>query len=181
MHLILLRHAAANSSARSHPQGEPNSSVPSPSQTSLALEPARVPLEVHGKRIYVQWDPHAPVTPLGQLVYFSQFLATAGLFQDWVADCPLQYTSPNAPTKTDVLGTMALAILAGNRRYAHVTALRGDAVNPQGLGMSRVLSEDSVRRAFQEKPPNRWNGGSSSTCCAASDRCSKNPGFATLM
>ena len=125
----------------------------------MALEPARVPLEVHGKRIYVQWDPHAPVTPLGQLVYFSQFLATAGLFRDWVADCPLQYTSPNAPTKTDVLGTMALAILAGNRRYAHVTALRGDTVNPQGLGMSRVLSEDSVRRAFQgeaAEPLERW-------------------------
>jgi hypothetical protein len=116
-------------------------------------------LDVHGKRLYVEWDPYAPVTPLGQLVYFSQFLATAGLFRDWVADCPLQYTSPNAPSKTDVLGTVALSILAGNRRYAHVTALRGDTVNPQGLGMSRVLSEDSVRRAFQgeaAEPLEQW-------------------------
>jgi hypothetical protein len=62
-----------------------------------------------------------------------------------VADCPLQYTRPNAPARTDVLGTMTLSILAGNRRYAQVTALRGDTVNPQGLGMSRGLSEDSVR------------------------------------
>jgi hypothetical protein len=142
-----------------HPQGEPDFSVVSPSPACVALEPARVPLDVHGKRIYVEWDPHAPVTPLGQLVYFSQFLATAGLFRDWVVDCPLQYTSPNAPTKTDVLGTMTLSILAGNRRYAHVTALRGDTVNPQGLGMSRVLSEDSVRRAFQGEagePLERW-------------------------
>lgn len=125
----------------------------------MALAPARVPLDVHGKRLYVEWDPHAPVTPLGQLVYFSQFLATAGLFRDWGADCSLQYTSPNAPAKTDVLGTMALSILAGNRRYAHVTALRGDTVNPQGLGMSRVLSEDSVRGAFQgeaAEPLERW-------------------------
>jgi hypothetical protein len=93
------------------------------------------------------------------LVYFSQFLATAGLFGDWVADCPLHYTSPNAPERTDVLGTVLLSILAGNRRYAHVTALRGDTVNPQGLGMSRVMSEDAVRRAFQDKaagPLEQW-------------------------
>ncbi|CDQ11033.1 protein of unknown function [Acidithiobacillus ferrivorans] len=34
------------------------------------------------------------------------------------------YNSPNAPKKRDVLGTWNLSILAGHRRYAHVTALR---------------------------------------------------------
>jgi hypothetical protein len=87
-----------------HPQGEPNLSIFSPSPASVGLEPVRVPLDLHGKRIYVEWDPHAPVTALGQLVYFSRFLATAVLFRDWAADCPLQYTGPHAPTKTDVLG-----------------------------------------------------------------------------
>jgi hypothetical protein len=29
-----------------------------------------------------------------------------------------------------VLGTLLLSVLAGHRRYAHVTALRCDAVNP---------------------------------------------------
>ena len=142
-----------------HPAGEPEFSVLSARQASECLQPTRVPLDLHGKRLYVEWDPYAPVTPLGPWVYFSQFLARAGLFRDWVADCPLQYASPNAPTKTDVLGTMALSILAGNRRYGHVTALRGDTVNAQGLGMSRVLSEDSVRRAFQgeaAEPLERW-------------------------
>ncbi|MBK3836093.1 hypothetical protein [Paraburkholderia aspalathi] len=42
--------------------------------------------------------------------------------------CPLEYRSPNSPGKRDVLGTLVLAALAGHRRYAHVTALRGDAV-----------------------------------------------------
>jgi hypothetical protein len=28
------------------------------------------------------------------------------LFDGWVADCPLHYTSPNAPAKRDVLGTV---------------------------------------------------------------------------
>ena len=61
-----------------------------------------VPLAVDtvGSRFHVEWDPDAPVTPLGQLVFFSQFLATAGLFRDWVADCPLRFTSPNAPALT---------------------------------------------------------------------------------
>src|SRR5438309_9111283 len=43
-----------------------------------------------------------------------------------------------------------LSVLAGHRRYVHITALRFDGVNPQLLGMSRVCSEDSVRRAFSE-------------------------------
>ena len=136
-----------------HPAGEPNSSVISPSEAAAALQPARLPVDVHGKRLYVEWDPHAPVTPLGQLVYFSQFLTSAGLLGSWVGSCPLRYTSPNAPTLNDLLGTIALSILAGHRRYSQVTALRGDTVNPQGLGMSRVLSEDAVRRAFEEEAP----------------------------
>ncbi len=41
-----------------------------------------------------------------------------------------------------------LAILAGQRRYAHITALRGDTVNPALLGMTRVVSEDAVRRGL---------------------------------
>jgi len=105
-------------------------------------------VDTHGRRFHVEWDPDAPVTPLGQLVFFSQFLATAGLFRDWVQSCPLQFSSNNAPNVNDVLGTLTLAILAGQQRYSHVTALRADTVNPPGLGMSKVCSEDSVRRAF---------------------------------
>ena len=132
-----------------HPQGEPQ--ILPAEVLHEVLAPARHAVAGHGRRLYVEWDPQAPVTPLGQLVYFSQFLATAGLFSQWVADCPLRYTSPNAPTLTDVLGTQTLAILAGSKRYAHGTALRGDPINPQGLGMSRVLSEDAGRRAFQDE------------------------------
>ena len=116
------------------------------------MRAARVPLDLPGRRIYVEWGSHAPVTPLGRLVYLSQFPATAGLFTEWGADCPLHYSSPNAPQKADVLGTIPPAVLAGNRRCAPVTAPRGDTVNPQGFGMSRVMSQDAVRRAFQDGP-----------------------------
>jgi hypothetical protein len=47
-----------------------------------------------------------------------------------VKGCPLQFSSNNAPALNDLLGTITLAILAGQNRYAHVTTLRADTVNP---------------------------------------------------
>src|SRR5438046_6983663 len=54
-------------------------------------------------RIHVEWDGSATVTPLGQLPFFIEYLKHGGLFDGFVADCPLHYTSPNAPAKRDVL------------------------------------------------------------------------------
>jgi hypothetical protein len=42
----------------------------------------------------------------------SRYLKQGGLFDGFVADCRLHYTSPNAPDKRDVLGTVLLAVLA---------------------------------------------------------------------
>ena len=42
-----------------------------------------------------------------------------------------------------------LGLLAGHRRYTHITALRGDAVAAQALGMAKVISEDALRRALE--------------------------------
>ena len=80
-------------------------------------------------RVPIEWDTRAPVTPLGQLPFFIlpffiEYLKQGGLFDGWVADCPLLFTSPNAPCKRNGLGTLLLSVLAGHRRYAHVTALR---------------------------------------------------------
>ena len=41
------------------------------------------------------------------------------------------------------------AMLAGARRYAHIAGVRGDAVPPALLGMTKVVSEDAIRRAFK--------------------------------
>src|SRR5271169_1628396 len=101
-------------------------------------------------RIHVEWDNGATVTPLGQLPFFVEYLKQGGLFDGWVADCPLHYTSPNAPAKRDVLGTVLLSVLAGHWRYAHMTALRCDPVNPPLLGMNEVVSEDAVRRGLDK-------------------------------
>jgi hypothetical protein len=101
-------------------------------------------------RVHVEWDATAPVTPFGQLPLFIDYLKQAGLFDAWMADCPLSLTSPNAPKKRDLLGTVLLSVLAGHRRYAHITALRCDPVNPPLLGMGKVLSEDAVRRGLSK-------------------------------
>jgi hypothetical protein len=65
-------------------------------------------------RIHVEWDGSATVTPLGQLPFFIEYLKQGGLFDSWVAGCPMHFTSPNAPSKRDVLGTVLLSVLAGH-------------------------------------------------------------------
>ena len=68
-------------------------------------------------RAHVEWDAAAPVTPFGQPPFFIDDLKQGGLFDRWVADCPLSFTSPNAPGKRDLLGTVLLSVLSGHRRY----------------------------------------------------------------
>ena len=103
-------------------------------------------------RVQVRWETDSAATPMGQLAYFIEFLNLTGLWSRWVESCPLHYTSPNAPTRVEVLGTWMLSILAGHRRYAHVTAMRCDGINPGLLGMTKVISEDALRNALKRVP-----------------------------
>lgn len=111
-------------------------------------DPGKGAVDTFGGKVFVRWDPEAAVTAFGPVSYFIEFLKTNGLWQQWVEDCPLSYRSPNAPPKEDILGTILLSVLAGHKRYAHVTTIRSDSVTPGLLGMQRVRSEDAVRRAF---------------------------------
>ena len=131
---------------KTHPEGELSKNN-SEDHFSSSTQP--LTCDTYGGLVHVEWDEQAPITPIGQLVFFVQFLKSCNLFGQWVEDCPLLFSSPNAPKKVDILGTMLLSVLSGQTRYAHITGIRQDAVNPSLLGMSRVLSEDSVRRAFQ--------------------------------
>jgi len=124
---------------------------------AIAQQSQRAPEELRvatpGGRFQVRWDDGGQATPLGQLAFFAEFLEVSGVFARWVAGCPLGYTSPNAPTVNDVLGTWLLSILDGQRRYAHVTGLRGDAVAPRILGMNKIVSDESLRRALAHLAP----------------------------
>ena len=132
-------------SAPLHPTGEQLPVEPNPPTGPQTLDTFAGPVRV-------EWDASSPLTPLGQLVYFAEFLKVSGRFDAAVGDCPLTYTSPNAPERRDVVGTWALSALAGHKRYAHVTALRSDAILPELLGMQRIVSEDSLRRGLQAMP-----------------------------
>jgi len=82
-------------------------------------------------------------TPHGQIVYFVEFLATAGIFDNGVKACPLHYTSPNASSVRDVLGPLMLGVLSGSKRYAHLAGIRGEQVAAQALGQKKA---DNVKR-----------------------------------
>jgi hypothetical protein len=121
-----------------HPTGDP-----------LPVDPGVTTLDTFAGPVKVEWDEASSLTALGQVAYFIEFLKVSGRFDALVADCPLERTSGNASQMRDVIGTLMLAILAGHRRYAHITALRCDGVLPELLGMTKIVSEDTVRRALK--------------------------------
>lgn len=125
-----------------HPVGE---------EQKPALVPVTEPVAVDtvGERIPVEWDPQAAVTPLGQLPFFIEFLKVGDRFAPWVEECSLHWSSPNAPQKRDVLGTV-LSILTSHQRYARITALRSDGINPALLGMGKVVREEAVWRGLKQ-------------------------------
>lgn len=129
-----------------HPKGEEK-------KADLTAESESCTVETYAGKLRIRWDGTAAVTAMGQMPVFIDFLKTSGLWDGFVADCPLRYTSPNAPSRVDVLGTLMMSVLAGQSRYAHITGLRGDGVNPELLGMRKVMSEDSARRAFKQARP----------------------------
>jgi len=116
-------------SERAHPEGEEKIHSPFQEKTT-GNAPPLMSVDTEGGRYHVQWDDSAPMTPLGQLVFFAQFLHAGGRWEDFCSEAPFGFTSPNAPSHEDVLGSLALSILCGHTRYAHVNALRFDTMTP---------------------------------------------------
>ncbi len=63
-------------------------------------------------RVQVRWETESAATPMRQLAYFIEFLNLTGLWSHWLESCPLTYTSLNAPSKSEVLGTWLVNELA---------------------------------------------------------------------
>ncbi len=126
-----------------HPKGE---ALPVSKKAMIEA----IEVDTFDGKVHVEWDPTAAVTPIGQLPFFIQFLKLGNRFEPWVKDCPLVYKSNNAPSKTDVLGSLLLSVLSGHTRYSHITTLMSDTVNSRLLGMNKVVSDDSARRALKK-------------------------------
>ena len=60
-------------------------------EAEAAMEPVMV--QTPGRRIEVNWEPEAAATAQAQLAFFAAFLATSGVYQEWVRICPLHYSS----------------------------------------------------------------------------------------
>ena len=50
---------------------------------------------------------------LEQMPGFNGFLETSGLWDGFVATCPLRYMRPNAPSRVDIRGTLLKNVPAG--------------------------------------------------------------------
>ena len=84
-----------------HPKGEGETGIETGSCT----------VDTYAGKLHIQWDETAAVTTLGQLPVFIDFLKTSGLWDEFVAECPLRYTSNNAPSAVDILGTLLMLSL----------------------------------------------------------------------
>ena len=87
---------------RIHPEGERERLADEGREEPLA---APTSLDTFGGKIQVKWAPEAAVSAFGQMAFFIEFLKTSGLFDAWVNDCPLRYTSRNAPEKRNGRGS----------------------------------------------------------------------------
>ena len=82
-----------------HPEGE--------RQTEEIPAAERVTsLDTFAGKIQIKWAPEGSVSSLGLMPFFIEYLKTSGLFDKWVDDCPLNYTSKHAPPKRNILGTL---------------------------------------------------------------------------
>ena len=150
--MILLGMTEEKAVLKTHPAGESGNA-------GFGLEGLTDSLDTFAGKVQIRWVPDGAVSTLGLLPFFTEFLKASGLFDAFVNDCPLTYNSANAPQARDVVGTILLSILAGHNRYAHISFIRNDGVNPELLGMKKVVSEDSARRALKgldEELADQW-------------------------
>jgi len=90
-------------------------------------------------RVQVRWESESAATPMGQLAYFIVFVNLTGLWRGWLESCPHELCQPQCAKQGGGAGHLwRLSALSGHRRYAHVTGIRCDGVNPGLVGMNKV-------------------------------------------
>jgi hypothetical protein len=110
------------------------------------------PVDTPGGRFCAEFDPETPISREGQLVFFARFLHAGQRWERFLKNCPPTYTGNRGSKVVNVLGTAFMSVLAGHWRYAHINAIRGDALTPSVLGMTSTASQDVVR---QQQPSSK--------------------------
>ena len=59
-----------------HPTGELSNN----NLNTNSSENQPIMCDTYAGLVHVEWDPHSPFTPIGKMVFFTQFLKTCGLY-----------------------------------------------------------------------------------------------------
>ena len=118
-----------------------------PKKTALAQASGdAMVVDTTGRRVHVQWDETAQATPHGQVAFFAEALATAGVFDRRVQACLLHHSSPNVSRPRGVPGALMLGILAGSKRSALMSSVREALDRPWALDMDATIKPLHGRR-----------------------------------
>ncbi len=101
-----------------------------------------------GKKVELRETQRA-VTPFGGLVVFVEFLQQVGYREAVSQHLPFRLTSPNAIDPVETFTAFLLSVVAGARRFAHTSLLRGDVALHALLGMKRFPVDDTIRNLFK--------------------------------
>ena len=89
-----------------HPPGESENGLMRVAAIVAAPGEEELVIDTPGGRYRAQFDDRTPVSSLGPLILFAQFLEASGRFDALCQDAPLVYRSANAPEPRDVVGTV---------------------------------------------------------------------------
>jgi Transposase DDE domain group 1 len=111
-----------------------------------------VPLEIQAllsKQRLILRETERAVTPLGGLAVFVVFLQKVGFVEKVRQHMPIRWRSPNQIDPTTTFTAFLVAVLAGAKRFAHASWLRGDRALHALLGVSRFPIDDTLRNLFR--------------------------------
>ncbi len=102
-----------------------------------------------GKGKVVLRETQRSVTPYGGVVVMAEYLKKVGYVEQVSQAMPIQLKSPNAIAPVDTYTAFLFSVLAGARRFAHASWLRGDRGLHVLLGIKRFPTDDTIRNLFK--------------------------------
>src|SRR3954470_14577975 len=93
-------------------------------------------------------DTQRAVTPFGGIAVFISFLDKIGFVEAVRQHMPIRWRSPNQIDPTSTFTAFLVSVLAGARRFAHASLLRGDRALQALLGLDRFPTDDTIRNLF---------------------------------
>ena len=105
---------------------------------------------IFGKGKVVLRETGRAVTPYGGVAVLAEYLKKIGYVERVREAMPIESKSPNAIPPVDIYPAFLVAVVAGARRFAHASLLRGDRGLHALLGIKRFPTDDTVRNLFKK-------------------------------